>query len=115
MPPHVSSFDEDGTGAHQWESYPVLDHKCALDRLIKRDKGGDELLLKVGDMRELTTQHRHGGTQPGQLYPTLLLVRVSILMGNLHASHHFLDSLARNEDFRERHNRYVLLFLRPRG
>ena len=115
MPPDVSSFDEDGTGAHQWESYPVLDHKCALDRLIKRDKGGDELLLKVGDMRELTTQHRQGGTQPGQLYPTLLLVRMSIHLGSLHRSHHFLDGLARNEDFRERHYCHNLLFLQSRG
>ena len=93
----------------------MLGYKSAMDRLIKRDKGGNEVLLKVGDMRALATQHRHGGTQPGQLQPTLLLVRVSILLGNLHGSYYFLDGLARNEDFRERHHRYNLLFLQSRG
>jgi hypothetical protein len=50
-PPHLSTFDEDGIGAHQGLMHPVLGNVCATNVMIKRGKVGMEDALKLGDMR----------------------------------------------------------------
>src|SRR5947209_5366084 len=73
-PSYLPTLDEDGGGAHQGLMQPVLGHKGATDGAIKRGKVGIEDALKLGDMQALTPEHRNGGMQPGQSYPSSLLL-----------------------------------------